>query len=166
MEQLYAEAGCKPVKTAVDYVKTAGVVFAGIVCAALILLTGNFILGGLGIVGIVAIIYFYPLLNVEYEYIFCDGQLDFDKIMGGNKRKTALKIDMEDIEIIGPVKAAELASYKSLKTHDFSSKKADANTYAAVGSVKNENVRILFDPSQKMIECMRMKSPRKVLKSF
>lgn len=166
MEQLYAEAGCRPVKTAVDYAKTAGMIFAAIVCAALILISGNFILGGAGIVGIVAIIYFYPLLNVEYEYIFCDGQLDFDKIMGGNKRKTALKIDMEDIEIIGPVKAAELASYKNLKTKDFSSKKGDANTYAAIGNVKNENVRILFDPSQKMIECMRMKSPRKVLKSY
>ena len=164
MEQLYAEAGCKRKKTAVDMLKIVGMIFAAIVGAGLILFAGQFVLKIVGILAIAGVIFYYPRLNYEYEYIFCDGQIDFDKIMGGNKRKTMLKIDMDEMEICGPVRAAELASYKNLKTKDFSSKQENGNTYVIIVRVNNEKIRILFDPSQKMVDFMRMKSPRKVLK--
>lgn len=165
MEQLYAEAGCKPKKITADYLRSGGMIAGAVLCVWFVLFSGSMILSFIGIAGIVAVILLYPKVNnVEYEYIFCDGQIDFDKIMGGNKRKTIMKIDMEDMEICGPVKAAELGSYKNLKTKDFSSRTEDGNIYAAIVSIKGENIRILFDPSKRMLEAMRMKSPRKVLK--
>ncbi len=164
MEQLYAEAGCKKNRTAVDILKIVGMIFAGFVSVGLILFSGQFLLQIIGILGIAGIIYYYPKLNYEYEYIFCDGQIDFDKISGGNKRKTILKIDMDEVEICGPVREAQLEQYKNLKTKDFSSKQENGNTYAVIVRVNNEKIRILFDPSQKMVDFMRMKSPRKVVK--
>ena len=43
--------------------------------------------------------YLLPRLHVEYEYVFCDGQLDFDKISGGMKRKNMLRIDFENLVV-------------------------------------------------------------------
>ncbi|MEG2774776.1 MAG: hypothetical protein RR906_05155, partial [Acetivibrio sp.] len=159
-------AGCKPKKNGKDYLIQIGMIAGVIVCVGLFLFSGSILLGLLGTAGIVAVVLLYPKLNYEYEYVFCDGQIDFDKIQGGNRRKTVLKVDMDDMELCGPVKASELASYKNLKVKDFSSRKEDAATYAAIVSIKGENVRILFDPTQKMLEAMRMKSPRKVLKNW
>lgn len=166
MDQLYAEAGCKPKKNSKDYMIRAAIIVGIVLCVWFALFSGTIILGFVGMVGIVAAVFLFPRLNVEYEYIFCDGQLDFDKIMGGNKRKNILKVDMEDMEICGPIKAGELAPFKNLKTKDFSSRSADGSIYAAIVSIKGENYRILFDPSKKMLEAMRMKSPRKMIRSW
>ncbi len=165
MEQLYAEAGCKPKTNAADMAKKTGIILLGVFGLYGVLFSGQILFSLVGIAGIIAVVFIYPRLNVEYEYIFCDGQIDFDKIMGGNRRKNIIKIDMDDIEIIGPVKASELSGYQNLKVMDFSSRTPEGNTYAIIGKVKDQNMKILFDPSAKMVEAMRMKSPRKVLKT-
>ncbi|MDK2809082.1 MAG: hypothetical protein PWP24_1819 [Clostridiales bacterium] len=163
MEQLYTEAGCKPNKGAQDWLKVIGMALAAVISAGL-LLSGQVILQIIGAVVIVGVIYFFPRLNYEYEYIFCDGQIDFDKIMGGNKRKNLLKIDMDEMELAGPVKATEVASYQNLKTRDFSSKQQNGRVYVLIVRVNNEMIRVLFEPSEKMLELMRRKSPRKVIR--
>ncbi|MFA9465245.1 MAG: DUF6106 family protein [Velocimicrobium sp.] len=164
MEQSYTEASCRPKKSASDFLKIVGIFLVAIVCIGLLLFSGQVILQIIGAAGIVAIIYFYPRLNYEYEYIYCDGQIDFDKIMGGSKRKTIFKMDMDEMEICGSIKTAELAAFKDLKTKDFSSGLNDAKTYALIARLNNERVRVLFNPSEKMVELMWRKSPRKVLK--
>lgn len=164
MEQLYAEAGCKPKRTATDFAMVAVQVVAAVICAGLILFSGQLILQIVGAAGIVALIFLFPSMNYEYEYVFCDGQIDFDKITGGNKRKTILRIDMENMEICAPVKASEVSSFQNMKTKDFSSKQENGKTYAAIVSADNEKIRVLFDPSEKMLDMMRMKSPRKIIR--
>lgn len=164
MEQLYAEAGCKPEKTATDRMKTVGIYIAGFICVGLIVFHGQLLAKIIGVAGAAVVFYFYKRLNYEYEYIFCDGQIDFDKIIASSKRKTMIKIDMENMEICGPVNDSQLASYRTLKTKNFSSNQKDAKIYAIIVKVNNEKIRILFDPSPKMLEAMWTKSPRKVLR--
>ncbi len=166
MNDLYTETAVKKQK---DAKATALKVL--IIAADCLLLVGGFLFGQsivmfLGAVAVVASIYFMPLLNVEYEYIFCDGQFDFDKIMGGNKRKNILKIDMESVEVIAPTGSHELDgyTYQKLDEKKFLSGAKDAKIYVMVGKdMKNNMVKILFEPGEKMLSFAKQKSPRKVV---
>mgnify|MGYP000976649082 CR=1 FL=1 len=80
MNELYAEAGVKRRENAKSILGRVGMI-------AFIIL--SFFISGLApflivlpVVAIVVAVIFFPRLNVEYEYVFCDGQIDFDKIMG------------------------------------------------------------------------------------
>ncbi len=162
MNELYAEAGVKRKETAGTYALRFLLIFVAI--AAFLLTFQNSILLFVSAILIVAIIYIFPRLNVEYEYVFCDGQLDFDKIMGNAKRKTALKIDFEQVEIMAPEGSHALDGYTYVKTvvKDFSSRSKDAKPYVIILRQGETATKILFEPNEKMINCIKLKNPRKV----
>lgn len=164
MNESYAEAGCKRKDTIVTYALRLGLILLAIV----VFLTTfqNQLLLFLGAIVIVGIIYLFPRLNVEYEYIFCDGQLDFDRIMGGQKRKTMKKIDFENVEICAPSNSHALDSYshqENVKVFNFASGNKDVKTYTVV--VRDQGVvsKIIFEPSELMLNCIRSKAPRKIV---
>lgn len=147
--------------------------------AALILLGGGLflfgILGGggliafLGVAVLVALYFLLPSFNVDWEYIFCDGQIDFDRISGGEKRKTMLKIDMDDIDIMAPAKSHELDSYNNqqgITVKDFTSKLPDTRVYCIYMNKNGQKLKIMFEPSDTMIDYARQKAPRKVIREL
>jgi len=165
MNDMYTEAGVKKQKSAKDalikvaiFVADAILLFVGLLGASILLF--------LGIAATVATFYFLPYLNVDYEYIFCDGQFDFDKIMGGNKRKTQLKLDLDNCEVLCPANSHQLDgyTYQKLQVKDFSSGDPSAKTFALVGKdIKNNTmVKVIFEPSEKMLAFAKQKAPRKV----
>lgn len=98
MNQLYAEASVKRKETAATMMLRVLLVI-GIVAGVICLTFGGF-MSIVGVILIVAMLYFFPKLQVEYEYIFVDGQIDFDKIIGKSKRKSILKTDLEKAEYL------------------------------------------------------------------
>ena len=163
MNESYAEAGCKRKATMGTYlIKT------GLILLAIILFLFTFqsqILLFIGAFVILAIFYMFPRFNIEYEYVFCDGQLDFDRISGGQKRKTMKRIDLEQVEICAPSTSHALDgyTYTDVKVIDFSSKQKDVKTYTLVVRDKGAVNKIVFEPSQEMLKCMRYKAPRKIV---
>lgn len=165
MGEMYTEAGVKKLKSAKDtlikvaiFVADAVLLFAGLLGFSIFLF--------LGIAAIVATFYYLPYLSVDYEYIFCDGQFDFDKIMGGNKRKTQLKLDLDNCEVLCPANSHQLDgyTYQRLQVKDFSSGDPSAKTFALVGKDTKNNtmVKVIFEPSEKMLAFAKQKAPRKV----
>lgn len=165
MNDMYTEAGVKREKTAKDALIKVAIFVADAVMLIAGLL-GISVLLFLGIAAIVATVYFLPYLSVDYEYVFCDGQFDFDKIMGGNKRKTQLQLDLDDCEVLCPSTSHHLDgyTYQKLQVRDFSSGQPGAKTYALVGKdIKNNTlVKVVFEPSEKMVAFAKQKAPRKV----
>ena len=165
MNELYTEAGVKKKKTAKDTLVKVGIIIADAILLFFGVLGFSLFLF-LGIAAVIATIYFMPYLNVDYEYIFCDGQFDFDKIMGGNKRKTQLKMDLDSCEVLCPATSHQLDgyTYQRLQVKDFSSGNPSAKAYALVGKdIKNNTmVKVIFEPSEKMIAFAKQKAPRKV----
>lgn len=102
--------------------------------------------------------------DLEYEYVFVNGELDIDKIMGKAKRKRCLTIDMENIEVVAPEGSHLLDSYKNMKYKhmDFSSAIKENKKYVIYGNHKNESTCIVFEPNEKMLDNMRSVSPRKI----
>lgn len=163
MEQLYAEAGVKQ-KT------TAKVIFLKVllIIGVLVLMLAGFLsrmtlLTMLAVAALVALIWFWPRFQIEWEYVFCDGQLDFDMIQGGQKRKTVLRIELDDADVIAPMTSHKMDGYRHLPVRDFSSLAAEAKPYGIATRLegKEEKTVLLFEPSQKMIGMIQTKFPKK-----
>lgn len=115
-------------------------------------------------IGVAAYIY-STSINLEFEYIFVNGELDIDKIMNQARRKRALTFDMNHLEIIAPEGSHYLDGYagKTCKTYDFSSgEKDNGKRYVMYGTEKNEMIRVILEPNDRILNDMRMNSPRKV----
>lgn len=107
----------------------------------------------------------YRNSRVEYEYLYVDGQLTIDKILGRAKRKKAWEGTMENIQIIAPSDSYVLNDYRSgqAKVLDFSSHFPGSRTYTAIVQGTSGQEHIIFEPNDKMIQCFRQTSPRKVV---
>ncbi len=162
MNQLYAEAGTKR-KDNGKILGLRALLILGVAIGVIFMLLGG-VFGIVGVVLVVAMIYFFPKLNVEYEYVFVDGQIDFDRITGKAKRKTLLRIDMEQAEIVAPQGSHALDgfTYVQLINKDFSSGDKNVKPYIIIASVEDKKYRIAFEPSEKMLAMMKQKSPRKI----
>lgn len=112
---------------------------------------------------ILCVIYLFPRFNIDWEYVFVDGQLDFDQILGGNARKNKDRIDFEKTEMVAPTGSYHLDNFKhvDMKTLDYSSLEGN-NTYTIICHKDEQMVRILFEPDENMVSLMKQKSPRKV----
>ncbi len=163
MRQLYAEAGVKRKDTAA----TLGLrilMFIGVFVGLLLIMLGQ-LWSYIGVAFIAFVFFFYPRLSVEYEYVFVDGQLDFDRITGKAKRKTMLRIEFEQVEMMAPLNSPALDSFNhiQLEKKDFSSLSKESKPYAIIASVDNKKMKILFEPSEKMIDIIKQKNARKVI---
>jgi len=159
----YAEAGVKQKGTMKTMLIRIGLILLIIVTLPISQFASFLYL--VPVMALLAAIYIIPRLNLEYEYIYVDGQIDFDRIMGGRKRKTVLRLDMENVELVAPSESDELLAYshkEGIVTKDYSSRMPDGKKYAMIASNEGKYTKVLFEPSAKMLECMKWKAPRKV----
>jgi hypothetical protein len=162
MNQLYAEAGVKR-KNNTTSMALRTLMILGVIIGAMLMLLGG-VFGIVGIVIIVLMVFLLPRLNVEYEYVFVDGQIDFDRITGKAKRKTVLRIDLEQVEIIAPDGSHALDGYTHIQYEkkDFSSGDKNSKAYIIIANKENKKYRIAFEPTEKMLAMIKQKSPRKL----
>ena len=101
-------------------------------------------------------------MDVEYEYIYYNGDLDIDKIMNKESRKRVFSTKMDDVIVIAPSGTQEVLGYEILKAIDLSTCTPGNKTYELVTTFKGEKVRVIFEPNEKMLEAMKNDAPRKV----
>ena len=147
MSDLYIELLVKKKKTSTDT----------LLKALMIGVTVIFVLGGIlfnPIILIPAIVmgvvdYFkLPALDLEYEYLYVNGELDIDKIMSKQPRNSH-----------------ELDSFrnrKDLKVHDYSSMEENAKTFGMVINGEKGMELIYFDPNEAILKDMQRIAPRSV----
>ena len=165
MEQSYAEANAKKKTTgSVVALKIILIILVILVFLASILISISTKINLLVLIGVAAIfglIWYWPRFRVEWEYVFCDGQLDFDMIQGGERRNNILLIEIEDADAIAPIQSTKLDGYRHLEVRDYSSMNEKANVYGIATRLpeKDEKVMILFEPTSRMVELMQKKCP-------
>ena len=111
---------------------------------------------------IVADIFLFRQLDLEFEYLYVNGDLDIDKIMAKQKRKRVFEMNVRDMEVLAPTGSIELQQYQRTKTYDFSSGVEGARTYEMVTISQGQTVKIIFEPNKTILEGMKMLAPRKV----
>lgn len=164
MDGLYAEARAKKKVTLKDQAIKLGVIVGMLVCFLFGFLLMNPFLLIFGVVFLGLSYYLLPRLRVEYEYVFCDGQLDFDKISGGMKRKNMLRIDFEQLVAIAPKNSHALDGYRheGVTVKDFTSLEDNGAVYGLVVTGGEQPTLIYFEPNEKMLAAMKQKAPRKI----
>ncbi len=165
MEGNYCEARAKKRKTAGDAAIKALLIMAIVISIAAAFILGQTLIIILAVAFGIASYIIFPRLNVEYEYVFCDGQLDFDKIMNGEKRKHVARVDMDQVTVCAPIKSHALDGYnrEGVKRVDFSSREENAKIWGLVTTAGEQSTMYLFEPSEDMVRRMKQKGPRKVV---
>lgn len=103
------------------------------------------------------VVYFYKMGKIEYEYIYCDDVIDIAKIKAKQKRKNIVRIETDNIEMFAPLDSAAMKNYETLPKRDFASAKKTNPIYAVVTVVDGKKVRVLLEPSEKMLEGLKIK---------
>lgn len=163
MNDSYAETSVKRQGTIGTLFLKVALVVLCVLMVAISAATKSHIIMGIGAIFVVAIFYLMPRLNVEYEYIFVDGQFDVDKIMGGAKRKNILRIDFEKVDVVAPEGSHGLDPFGNLKEKNFTSMNREITPYIIVVEEGRQKVKIIFEPSEKMLEVMKSKYSRKIM---
>lgn len=105
--------------------------------------------------------------NIEYEYTYYDGELRMAKITNKSKRKNLAEINMEDVLMIAPKGDRSIYKYemdKNLKCKTLTSGNTSAKIYEVICKTEKGMCRYEFEPDEEMLDAIRVKYPRTVVK--
>ncbi|MBQ4293540.1 MAG: hypothetical protein II754_02695 [Lachnospiraceae bacterium] len=110
---------------------------------------------------------FYAMLkygDLEYEYIWIEGQLDVDRIYGKARRKTVARIDAEEIMLIAPEGDPELRHYEqeASRRPNCSSRIPGVKKWKIVYKGSRGIEVITFEPDQNILDLMKIRNGRKI----
>lgn len=158
--------------TGIDVLKKVGIVLAAvIICAFAILILPQIsqLLATLNVFIVVAAgygaWYLITSMNVEYEYILTNGEIDIDKIIARRKRKRLITVNTRQFTAFGPYRPQEHANETYTSTIMACSSINDPNTYYAVCEhSKFGKCILIFNPNEKIIETAKQFMKRNVIK--
>ena len=164
MESSYTETDVEKRATA----KEKGLVFLmgfGIAVSFFLMLavSGYFLLLMFALIALM--VYMTPrLMNVMYEYVFIDGQLDFEKIFAKSARKKIYTVDFDKVDICAPENSHALDGYRhnGVEVKDFTSLEPGRNVFCLVVTEGERHTLVRFEPDEKLLKAMKQKSPRKI----
>ncbi len=162
MGDSYTEQLVKQKASSTMMLKKIGLIIAIIICAFIAMAIPIPVFMVLPAFGILGLFYLWRRWSsVEYEYLYFNGDLDIDRIMGQEARKRLISISAKGMEVLAPTGSPELRPYQDLKVYDCSSKMGN-KTYEIVAKLKDQNVRVIFEPNDTILQGMRAYAPRKV----
>lgn len=103
--------------------------------------------------------------NIEYEYIFVEDEIGFDRITARTSRKRLFTADCGRFELMARADGAhngEMAK-KYDTVRDFSSAPDSKDRWFAVINGEKGRTLLIFEPEERMVEAVRAIIKRKVL---
>jgi hypothetical protein len=95
-------------------------------------------------------------LDLEFEYIVTNGEMDVDKIMGRRSRKRLFTVDCRTFDILAPYKEeyrSEIESRSVTSRIDVSSHPEAPGRWFAVYNAKDgARTLLIFEPNEKMLD--------------
>lgn len=119
---------------------------------------------------VVALIFYFAYrintsFDVEFEYILTNGELDVDKITHKRRRKRLMTIHCKSFIAFAKVGDKEFANEENgefSRIIDASAKSSTLEDYYAVFYKNGQKIKLVFNPTQKMIENFKIYAPRVV----
>ena len=115
---------------------------------------------------LIAVDYFVvPKFDVEYEYLYVNGELDIDAIYSRQKRKKMGTYDMAELEILARSDSHAIDSYKNkqgVKINDYTSLDPQVKSYLLVFNKEKGQEMIRVELEDSIISDIRRIAPRKV----
>lgn len=100
--------------------------------------------------------YLMTNLDIEYEYIVTNGEIDIDKIIAQRNRKRLLSVKASVFERFGKLSdAPAVGSGVTVINAEGTSANAADSYYADFPHSAYGNVRLIFNPEEKVIEALK-----------
>ena len=164
MSELYSECLVKKESKAKDAITKYGLIVLTVlaVAAGLFFHPLAFVLAvGLGI----ADYFIIPKTDLEYEYLFVNGELDIDMIMSKTKRKKVKTLNITEADLVAPVNSHRMDYYngnQKMKVLDYSSGNLQHKKLAIIIRDNGEACKILIEPDETMANAIKNSAPSKV----
>lgn len=103
--------------------------------------------------------------DIEYEYIVTNGEIDVDMIIHRRKRKRLITVHSRTFDVVAPVGSAEHRSEENAtytRVIDASSGRDNGKAYFASFSKDGQKIKLVFEPTEKMLEAFKTFVPRNV----
>ncbi len=163
----FTEQIIKQKKSPMVYLATLGMVIATVVVwvfsFTLMAIPALSYLVGLLDVGIIYLSYYVISgFNIEYEYIATNIDIDIDKIINRRKRKRVISLRLSEIDILAPIENDSKDSGKT-KVINAAKSKNDPDAYYIITTKNGGKTKIIFNPTEKMIDNAKRLYPEKVI---
>ena len=163
----FSEYIVKRRKTVVDYLIIAGFYFAAFLLSIIFFLTSQWTLGLWTL--LVAASWFGAFWlsksrYIEFEYALTNNELDIDKILAKSRRKRLITVNFKQIDICAKTDDINFANeFKNApeKVYDCTGM-SENDTYFVDFNTSDQKTRVIFQPTDKMKENMRLINPRAV----
>ena len=167
MEDIFVEQLIRRKKSKKDILTIILLIVCGIVFTPMALYFG-FALQYLGYVFLVllagiwwCIVRLIKSKTVEYEYIFTEGTLDIDMIIGGSRRGRVITISKMELELMAPISHPYSGEYKTLNC---STKDENDRLYYLITERHDVGkVRVLFNPDDRLVDAFKQYRPSRVI---
>lgn len=163
MSDLYSELLVKKERTIKDKLVKGGLIALVVICA----LVGIFMpfLFFVAIALGIAAYFIIPGTDLEFEYLFVNGELDIDKIMSKSKRKRVKSLNISECDLMAPLNSHRMDYYNSnqkLKVQDFSSGNPEHKRFAIIARDGADTCKVIIEPDETLAKTMRNTAPSKV----
>lgn len=157
MGDVFLEQLVKKKNTGADILKKCLILLAGLI---LCLIALNFIFsqffGPIALLIAVGALYFawffITSLNLEFEYIYTNGEIDVDKIMAKRKRKRMTTVKISAFEEFGKLDLAKFRSQHYDATVNAAVSLNDPETrYAVYRNREGKHCILLFSPDERLL---------------
>ena len=163
MNEFLTEQLVKQRQTSTTLLKKAGLIAVTLFTLPLTVLLQQPLLIWVTIILIAVDVFLFKRMNLEFEYVYFNGDLDIDKIMDMQSRKRVFSVNMKDVELVAPVGDSQLHAFERMKAFDYSTNNPQDKTYVMIASFKGQTVKVLFNPNEKILKGMQYLAPRKVV---
>jgi len=158
MSDLYSELLVKKEPTAKDSIVKYGMIVLTVLAVGAGLFISPILL-------LVASYFVIPRTDLEYEYLFVNGEFDIDMVMSKSKRKKVMSMNLREADLVAPLDSHRMDYYNGnsrLKTLDYSSGNQQHRRFAVIIKSGGENCKIIIEPDEQMAQAIKNSAPSKV----
>ena len=164
MSNLYSELLVKRERTIKDSITKYGL----IVLTAIAVIAGLIITPLIWIAAValgIACYFVIPKTDVEYEYLFINGDFDIDMIMSKTKRKKVKSFKLSESDLAAPLDSHRMDYYngnQNMKVLDFSSGNPEHKRLGVITRLDGNLCKIILEPDESLAQAMKNSAPSKV----
>lgn len=137
-------------------------VTVAVIAAGILFFQPLFLLIGC-VLGFLDYYFILPMFDVEFEYLYVNGDIDIDKILAKRKRKRVASFTKDNLEIMAPTGSDHLAeASKDAKVEDYTSQDPDVKTWTLVYGGEKGSRKVLLELTDEIAQDMRRYAPRNV----
>lgn len=130
-------------------------------------------IGALGYVNTIVLIFavlvsiityfLFCFTDLEYEYVYVNGELMVDRILKKSMRKRMINIEASEMEVVAPMTSPKVDGYKHRQWKEFIFTSGYEKNQRKIYEIYcNNGVKVVFEPSREMLEAMKSQMFSKV----